>query len=193
MDKKEINSKIVIKSLINSFVCYGILCIFLCLFILSIVTYLLKGFSGTVASGLYITLPLMAIIILYFIVHSICKVSTYDVFKKCKTNPDNYKDIIKNLNIFFIFCIIISIILFLGLLYLNLEYQTKSIELAELKYKEVFSQEHINILKSEMLNTYNESKTNLIISTVILEIGISISFLSLIPYQRKMILRYNKF
>jgi len=44
-----------------------------------------------------------------------------------------------------------------------------------------------------MVNTYNESKTNLIISTVILEIGIATSFLSLIPYQRKMILKYNEF
>lgn len=193
MDKKEINSKIAIKSLINSFVCYGILCIFLCLFILSIATYFLKGFSGAAANGLYITLPLISIIILYFVIHSICKLSTYDVFKKSKTNPENYKDIVKHLNIFFIICIIISIVLFLGLLYLNLEYQAKSIELAELKYKEVFSAEHINILKSEMVNTYNESKTNLVISTVILEIGIAVSFLSLIPYQRKMILKYNEF
>jgi len=105
----------------------------------------------------------------------------------------NYKDIVKHLNIFFIICIIISIVLFLSLLYLNLQYQVKSIELAELKYKEVFSAEHINVLKSEMVNTYNESKTNLIISTVILEIGIATSFLSLIPYQRKMILKYNEF
>ena len=160
MDKKEINSKVAIKSLINSFVCYGILCIFICLFILSIATYFLKGFSGTAAKGLYVTLPLIAVIIIYFVIHCIC---------------------------------IISIVLFLSLLYLNLQYQVKSIELAELKYKEVFSAEHINVLKSEMVNTYNESKTNLIISTVILEIGIATSFLSLIPYQRKMILKYNEF
>jgi len=193
MDKKEINSKVAIKSLINSFVCYGILCIFICLFILSIATYFLKGFSGTAAKGLYVTLPLIAVIIIYFVIHCICKISTYDIFKKCKTNPSNYKDIVKHLNIFFIICIIISIVLFLSLLYLNLQYQVKSIELAELKYKEVFSAEHINVLKSEMVNTYNESKTNLIISTVILEIGIATSFLSLIPYQRKMILKYNEF
>jgi len=143
MDKKEIDSKVAIKSLINSFVCYGILCIFICLFILSIATYFLKGFSGTAAKGLYVTLPLIAVIIIYFVIHCICKISTYDIFKKCKTNPSNYKDIVKHLNIFFIICIIISIVLFLSLLYL--------------------------------------------------EIGIATSFLSLIPYQRKMILKYNEF
>ena len=40
---------------------------------------------------------------------------------------------------------------------------------------------------------FDESKTHLTISTIILEIGISIGFLSLIPYQRKMILKYNEF
>ena len=44
-----------------------------------------------------------------------------------------------------------------------------------------------------MMNTYNESKTNLTISTVILELGFAISFLSLISLQRKMIKNYNNF
>ena len=193
MNKKEINSKIAIKSIINGFVSYGIICMFICLLILAICNNILKSFSSKPITSLYITLPLMAIIIIYFIIHFICKLSTYDVFKKCKTNPTNYKEISKYLNIFFIICIAISIVLFLSLLFLILQYQTKSIELAELQYKEVFSIEHINNLKSEMIHTYNQSKTNLIISTVILEIGISISFLSLIPYQRKMILKYNEF
>lgn len=193
MDKKEINSESVTKSIICGFVSYGIIAIFIFLLIASIINYSLKSFSSSTSKGLYITLPLMAVIILYCIIHLICRLSTYDVFKKSKTNPDNYKKIVKYLNIFFIICILLSVILFLSLLYLNLEYQVKSIELAELKYKEVFSEEHINLLKSEMIEVYNESKTNLIISTIILEIGVSFSFISLIPYQRKMILRYNQF
>lgn len=193
MDKKEINSESVTKSIICGFVSYGIIAIFIFLLIASIINYSLKSFSSSTSKGLYITLPLMAVIILYCIIHLICRLSTYDVFKKSKTNPDNYKKIVKYLNIFFIICILLSVILFLSLLYLNLEYQVKSIELAELKYKEVFSEEHINLLKSEMIEVYNESKTNLITSTIILEIGVSFSFISLIPYQRKMILRYNQF
>ena len=135
----------------------------------------------------------MAVIIIYFIIHIICRLSTYDVFKKCKTNPDNYKNIIKYLNIFFIVCIFLSIILFLGLLNLNLQYQAKSIDYAVLKYNEIFSVEHTNQLKEEMLSTFNDSKENLTTSTIILELGFAISFLSLIPYQRKMILKYNDF
>lgn len=192
MNKKEINSGNVTKNIIQGFVSYGILSIFAILLVISIITYNLNSFLTSTIRGLYITLPLMAVIIIDCIIHLICRISTYDVFKKCKTNPENYKRISKYLNIFYVICIILSIILFLSLLYLNLEYQVKSIELAELQYKEVFSEEHITLLKNEMTNTYNESKTNLTISTVILEIGVSLSFLSLIPYQKKMLTRYNE-
>ena len=44
-----------------------------------------------------------------------------------------------------------------------------------------------------MNSIYELSKSNLTTSTVILVIGLSISFLSLIPYQRKMILEYNRY
>ncbi len=193
MEKKEINAKTTVKAIITGFVSYGIIVIFICLLVFAIGNYFLSQFSNTTSRGLYITLPIIAIILLYFIIHLVCRISTYDVFKKCKTNPENYKTIVSTLNIFFIICIILSIILFLSLLYLNLDFQLKSIKLAELQYKEVFSDEHINLLKHQMYNIYNESKINLTISTIILEIGVSISILSLIPYQRKMILKYNKF
>ena len=191
MEKKEISARTTVKAIITGFVSYGIIINFLCLLIIAIGNYFLKNVPGSTARGLYITLPLMAVIIIYFIIHIICRLSTYDVFKKCKTNPDNYKNIIKYLNIFFIVCIFLSIILFLGLLNLNLQYQAKSIDYAVLKYNEIFSVEHTNQLKEEMLSTFNDSKENLTTSTIILELGFAISFLSLIPYQRKMILKLS--
>lgn len=193
MEKKEISARTTVKAIITGFVSYGIIANFLCLLILAIANYFLSSLSGSFTNGLYITVPLIAIIFVYFIVHGICRISTYDTFKKCKTNPENYKKIIKYLNIFFILCIILSIVIFLGLLYLNLKYQIKSIELSVLQYKQSFSQDFINYLKSEMINSYNISKSNAITSTIILEIGFMISFISLIPYQKKMILKYNEF
>lgn len=193
MEKKEISSKTTVKAIITGFVSYGIIITFICLLIFAIGNYFMGQFSAQTSRGLHITLPLIFIIALYFVIHSICRLSTYDVFKKCKTNPENYKKIIKYLNIFFIICIVLSILISLSLLYLNLEYQLKSIEYSAVQYKEVFSPDHIKILKSEMNLAFDASKTNLTISTIILEIGISIGFLSLIPYQRKMILKYNAF
>jgi hypothetical protein len=193
MEKKEITSRTTVKAIITGFISYGIIINFICLLIFTIGNYFLKNLQGTNINGLYITLPLIADFIIFFLAHLICNISTFDVFKKCKTNPDNYKKIIRNLDIFFVLCIILSICLFLGLLYLNLQYQTKSIEYTVLQYKEIFSEEHTLQLQNEMTDLYNTSKTNLIKSTVILEIGFAISFLSLIPYQRKMITRYNEF
>lgn len=192
MEKKEISARTTVKAIITGFVSYGIITIFICLLFFAIGDYYLGQLSNTAASGLYITLPLISVIFLYFIIHSICRISTYDVFKKCKTDKNNYKTIINALNIFFVICIALSIILFLSLLYLNLEYQLKSIELASVQYKEVFTENHIKILQTEMNTVFERSKANLTKSTVILVIGLSISFLSLIPYQRKMILKYNE-
>ena len=193
VELKEISAKTTVKAIITGFVSYGIITIFICLLVFAIGNYLLSQVTSSAANGLYVTLPLLAAIMLYFIIHLICRISTYDVLKKCKVNPDNYKTIVKSLNIFFIICIVLSIILFLSLLYLNLEYQLKSIELASVQYREVFSENHIKILQSEMNSIYEVSKANLTKSTVILVIGLSISFLSLIPYQRKMIVQYNRY
>lgn len=193
MKKKDINAEATVKHIVIKFVSYTIIIGFICFIILVISNYLLKDFSGTSSRGLYITLPLIAIILLYSIIHGICRLSTHDTFRKFKTNPDNYSKITKYLDTFFIICIIFSIFIFLDLLYLNLTLQTKIIENSIAQQKLVFSEEHVNNLATEMLNSYNFSKTNLTISTVILVTGISISLLSLIPYQKKMILKYNTY
>lgn len=192
-EKKEITARTTVKAIITGFVSYGIIFNFIFLLIIAIGNYFLKDIAVSGARGLYITLPLMAGIIIYLAIHVLCKLSTYDVFKKCKTNPDNYKKIVKCLNIFFIICIILSIVLFLSLLALNLKYQLQSIDYAVLQYNEIFSQEHTQELQTEMLNKYNISKDNLIVSTIILELSVAISFLSLISYQRKVIVKYNEY
>lgn len=193
MEKKEISCRTTIKAIITGFVSYGVIVIFVCLLLLAIANHFLGNIVTSNISGLYITLPLMASLIIYLIAQLLCKLSTYDVFKKCKTNPDNYKRIFKFLTIFFVVCIILSIVLFLSLLHLNLKFQEKTIEYTVLKYKEIFSAEHTEMLREEMVNQYNISKVNLVRSTVILEIGVAISFLGLIPYQIKMIKKYNEF
>lgn len=193
MDKKEISCRTTIKAIITGFVSYGVIAIFICLLLLAIANHFLSDIVTSNISGLYITLPLMASLIIFLLAQLLCKLSTYDVFKKCKTNPDNYKRIYKYLTIFFIICIVLSIVIFLSLLYLNLEFQLKTIEYTVLKYKEIFSIEHTQMLEKEMKDMYEISKVNLTRSTVILEIGFSLSFLSLIPYQMKMIKKYNEF
>ena len=164
--------------------------IMLCLY--AVLENLLANFKGSSTTGLYITIPLMAVILLFLVLHLVCKLSTYDVFKKCKTNVDNYKTINKFMNIFFIACIIVVIFIFTQLLNLNLKFQLASIEYSLMQYENVFSEGHITMLHEKMKSQFDASKINLTISTTILSIGTALSFLSLIPYQRKMITKYNE-
>lgn len=193
MEKKEINIKTTVSSIILGFASYSIIVSFIIFVLLCLTNNFLNNFNGTSSRGLYITLPLITVILLYFIIRGICKLSIYDVFKKAKVNPKNYKKIAKYLNIFFIICIIIYIYIFWELLALNLIFQTKTIEYTIIQYKEIFSEEHTSVLAKELIDIYNFSKTNLIISTAILVIGISVSILSLIPYQRKLIEQFNEY
>ena len=77
-------------------------------------------------------------------------------------------------------------------LYLNLKFQLVTIDYSISQYNNMFSKEHIQMLHDKMNTQFEDSKTNLIISTSILSAGVAISFLSLISYQRKMITRYNE-
>ena len=51
----------------------------------------------------------------------------------------------------------------------------------------------VDYLMREMEKDFNLNKMNLTTSTLILVIGVAISILSLIPYQKKMLIRYNNF
>lgn len=192
-EKTEIGVRTSVKAIITGFVSYGIIANFLFILLVTIVDSLISNFHGKTSFQLHITLPLMAVIILFFMLRLICKLSTYDVFKKCKTNPDNYLQILSYLNVFFIFCITISIIMFSAFLYINLEYQIQSINLAIQQYRDVFDNIHIHDIHIKMISQFNESKLNLTCSTIILDLGLMAAFLSLIPYQSKMLEKYNDY
>ena len=192
-EKTEIGVRTSVKAIITGFVSYGIIANFLFVLLITIVDSLVNNFHGKTSFQLHITLPLMAVILLFFMLRLICKLSTYDVFKKCKTNPDNYLMIMSYLNVFFIFCITVSIIMFSAFLYINLEYQIQSINLAIQQYRDVFDNIHIHDIHVKMLSQFNESKLNLTCSTIILDLGLMTAFLALIPYQSKMIRKYNDY
>ena len=63
-------------------------------------------------------------------------------------------------------------------------YTTSSIQ------SQVFSNDFNNILTKEMFNDYSMTKLHLIIRTFIYETGLIIGFLLLIPFQKRMILKY---
>ena len=192
MDKKEIPAKTAVKAIITGFASYGIIITVICMLLLNIGNTFLNNVPQFNSFGLRITLSLIASILIFFIIRLLCKLSTYDVLKKCKINPEDYKKIIKRLNTFFIICIILSMFIALASLYLEFSYQKVDMEYSVLQYNAIFSEDHVNQLEQDMLNQYETSKKNVLASTIIIEVGIALAFLSLISYQRKMITRYNE-
>lgn len=190
VEKQEINVKTSVKAIITGFVAYGIICAFICFFLSVVIDILLTEFNNF---KLAILVPIAGSIFLYYIIHGLCRISTYDVFKKCKTNPDNIDSISKKMNLFFIFCIIFILIISIIFLVFKLDSLYTQVEISKLQYDQVFSKDFSDQLISEELEKYNSEKTYTIISTIIIELGLFISILSLIPFQKKMIKEYNKF
>lgn len=190
-EKKVIPAKTVVKGLITGFVSYGIIIGFLLLVIALTLFTSISSISGENQKILSITIPLFFAFVLYFAVHSICKISTIDLFKKCKTNSENLPEISQKMNLFFLVCIILFVILSNCLLVLKLSNERKSIDVASETYNQVFSDNFTKTLTNEMLADYNETKNQTLVSAIIIELSLVVSFFSLIPYQKKMILEYN--
>ena len=190
-EKKVIPAKTVVKGLITGFVSYGIIIGFLLLVVALIFSTTISNISDANQKVLSISLPLLFAFILYFVIHSICKISTVDLFKKCKTNSENLPEISQKMNLFFLVCIILFVILSNCLLVLKLSNERKSIDVASETYNQVFSDNFTKTLTNEMLADYNETKNQTLVSAIIIELSLVVSFFSLIPYQKKMILEYN--
>lgn len=192
-DKKEITSRTAVKAVITGYIAYGILLGFIFFVLALVVNWGLKSITNVNSRLLAITVPLIGVILLYFILRGICKLSIHDVFKKCKTNPNNLPKIISRLNLFVIIFIMLDVIASIGMLVINFNNQEKAIELATYQYSSIHSEEFVSSLKTEMVEEYNQNKSNTIISTVILELGMVVSWFSVIPLQKKLIEQCNKY
>ena len=191
-EKKEISSKTTVKAIITGYIAYGILVAFL-MFVLGVaVNWALSLLPNANSKVLSVTIPLIGVILIYFMIHGVCKLSIYDVFKKCKTNPNNLQKIISRMNLFVIICITVDVIASVGILVINFNNQQKAIEIASHKYSNVHSEQFVEELTNDMKNEFNETKTNMLISTVIMELGMVVSWFSVIPLQKKLITEYNE-
>lgn len=193
VEKKEISAGTTVKAVITGYIAYGILIGFIAFMIGLVINWCVSQITTANHRVLSITLPILGVFCLFFAMHGICKLSIYDVFKKCKTNPDKIEKIHTRLNLFLLICIGVSVVAIIMMLILNFSSQRRAIIVASYQYNAIHSQQFATELTNEMIQNYEEQKANTIISTIILELGITLSYFSLIPYQRKMIERYNDF
>ena len=193
VQKKEITAGTTVKAVITGYIAYGILMGFICFIISFLVNWYVNQVPTEDHRALSIILPILGVCLLYFVMHGVCKLSIYDVFKKCKTNPNKNEKIFTRLNLFILICVFISVVLVILILTMNFSNERKAIEIASYQYNTIHSKQFATILTNEMKKQFNEEKTNTLISTIIFEMGITFIYFSLIPYQKKLIEKYNEF
>lgn len=193
IDRKEISAGTTVKAVITGYIAYGILLGFIFFMLSFVVNWGINQLPNVNHRSLSITVPLLGVFLLYFVIHVVCKLSIYDVFKKCRTNPSRMEKILTRLNLFILICVALSVVFIVSILILNFNNEKRAIDVAAYQYNSIHSEQFASELTNKMLNDFQEEKVNTIISTVILELGMVISYFSIIPYQKKLIEKYNEF
>lgn len=191
MEKKEISVRTSVKAIITGFVAYGIILLFLCLLASLFSGAIINSIENINKSLIFTIVTVIETIILFFLIRTLCKLSTFDVFKKCTTNPENVDQISKKLTVFFIICAIffVFVSIFFSIIRNNNEY--KSIEIVKMQYSQVFSDDFTEQLTNNILKEFEQEKQISLISTIIVDLGLVISFISLIPYQKEILKKYT--
>lgn len=192
LEKTEITTRTTVKAIITGYISYGILLGFIAWVIIFAINWA-AGYIGTTNETLMaVTLSLLEAIFIFFVLRGICKLSIFDVFRKCKTSSENMNKICSRLNLFIIIFIVIYVLASIGILILNLQNEMTSINITSAEYSEIYSEEFATQLTNEMLEDFYEERTNSIISTVIIELGMVVAAFSIIPFQKKVIEQYNE-
>ncbi len=189
--KKVIPASTVIKALITGFISYGVLLAFIVIACYLGINRLINKLPQPNFEVLSITMPVMLAFVIYFLSHTVCRLATIDLFNKCKTDSKNYPEITKKMNAFFLVFAIVVILFTVALLMIKISNTEASINLMSNQYLQVFSKEFTTRLTNKVIEDFNHWKVQSIISTVVIEVAIFVSMISLIPFQQKLITQYN--
>lgn len=188
METNETNYKNILKSNITLFLSYGILIGFIFLVLIIAIKYALEDISST---SLSITLSLITGILLFYLLRFICKTSTIESLKKGFLSKENKARFLQKMNLLFTLCIVFSILSCISYLFINNLIFSNSISQAYQKY-EFISSDFTNQVIHRINEEYQNSLAGRVFSTIITELSLVISFFSLIPYQKKLLEKYNK-
>ena len=188
MEAKETSYKEVLKTNLGIFLCYTILIAFIFL----IIGYIIKcTLNGVVNTKLSIVLSIIVGILIYHISHFICRSSTIESFKKSKLNVENTNLFLKQMNLFFVACAIISVIICIEYLVIDNQMHLGAIAKVYEQY-EFISPEFADRLANSIRDEYSMNFLGKTFSTIIIELSCVISSISLIKYQKDILKKYNK-
>lgn len=190
-EKKSIVPRTAVKALINGFVAYGILLIFIFLTIAIFTTWLVDNNREAVNYDvLKYTLPLMAAFLLFFLVRLTCHLSTFDLFKNCKIEKEEVDNVCTKMNFFYICLVAFSVATIV--IYMITRFSNERIQIARdiMVYNQANSV-YADEKEQELIEEYEVNRANTIVQTLIVEMGLLLGIFSLIPNQRRLIERYN--
>lgn len=188
MEPKELNYKEVLKSNIILFLSYSILIGFIFLLVCICIKVTIRDVSSPILS---ILLSLIGGILLYHILHFICKSSTFESLKKVRLDNENSHHFMKKMNLFFMICVIFSVLICIGYLLIDNFLYASAINQAYEQY-DFISHDLAQRIADTIYNSHQSAFLSKLSSSIIIELSLVISFFSLIPYQRNLILKYNK-
>jgi len=191
-NKKNITSRTAIKGLINGFVAYSIL-IFFIIFILNIIiSWQFENNINLKNNQILIyTIPTIGSIIIFFLIRGICKLSTFDLFKNCQIKDENINSVSSKMNLFFIGCIIFSVLIIIISLISRFNNEKINIQHFSNIYYSNFNENFAEQLTNELIDEFKENQAKTLIQTIIVETGLLLGIFSLIPTQKKLIKKYN--
>ena len=192
--KNKITSKRVTKGLIIGFLSYGLLVGFIyCIFIALLYTYYqTNNFNQTNPILLSVCISLLIAMGIVVLNYGICKLSTMDVLKKAKLSNDLMKKSSSSMGTFFI-CLMIVVVLFLNYsLLIKIANERNSLMLSRNEiFTSEFSDKTAQSIFDKELSQFELTKKCTIIRTLILEFAFIFSFISLMPYQKRILNKYN--
>lgn len=192
--KNKITSKRVTKGLIIGFLSYGLLVGFIyCIFIALLYTYYqTNNFNQSNPVLLSICISLLIAMGIVVLNYGICKLSTMDVLKKAKLSNDLMKKSSSSMGTFFI-CLMIVVVLFLNYsLLIKIANERNSLMLSRNEiFSSEFSDKTAQSIFDKELSQFELTKKCTIIRTLILEFAFIFSFISLMPYQKRILNKYN--
>lgn len=190
--KKDISEKTAVKALINGFICYGFILIFIFTSLIIVIAWAINNNKNALNYDvLKYSLPILGAFIIFFLVRAVCKLSTFDLFKKCKIDKDKIDFVSSKMTAFFIAVIIFSILSIVLFLLMRFHNEKIDIEKFDYIYHSTYTNELADALIKEMTTESQENKTIVLIQTAIVEFGLILGTISLIPIQKKLIKEYN--
>ena len=191
IEKKSILPRTAVKALINGFVAYGILLIFIFLTITVFTTWIVDNNKNVVNYDvLKYTLPLLAAFLIFFLVRANCRLSTFDLFKNCKIEKEEIDKVCTKMNFFYICLIAFSVITII--IYLTTRFSNERVQISrDLMIYNQTNSIYAEEKEQELIEEYQTNKANTLVQTLIIEMGLLLGIFSLIPNQRRLIERYN--